>query len=290
MHVVTGVTGRTGAAAAAALLAAGQSVRVVVRSGEKGEAWVKSGAEFAIADFNDRDAMTAALDGAKSAYLMTPPLAEAENLLAAREPIDAALVNATKAAKVGHVVVLSSVGAHLPSGTGQIVGLHRLENKFEDAGLNFTALRAAFFMENWTPLAIKAKDSGSLLSFLDPADLKIEQVSTGDIGIAVADLMQDPVKGKRVVEMAGPETYSAADAAAALGETLGRTIEAMPIPRENWAGIWAGMGWSKDRCRLYTEFFDGLNAGHVAFSGEGETRRGSDSLSAVMQKLPERVA
>ncbi len=73
MHVVTGVTGNTGAVVADALLAAGERVRVVLRDPAGAEAWRARGAEIALADLGDDGAMAQALRDARAAYLLNPP-------------------------------------------------------------------------------------------------------------------------------------------------------------------------------------------------------------------------
>ena len=46
MYAITGVTGKVGGATARALLAAGQSVRAVVRNVDKGQVWRNLGYEL----------------------------------------------------------------------------------------------------------------------------------------------------------------------------------------------------------------------------------------------------
>ncbi|MYG51221.1 MAG: NAD(P)H-binding protein [Rhodospirillaceae bacterium] len=285
MYVIAGATGRTGAAAAEALLAGGEPVRVVVRRQEAADAWRARGAEAAIADFLDAEAMTAALAGAAGAYLMTPPLATAADLLAERIPIEANMIAAVRANAVPHVVLLSSIGAHRESGTGQIVGLHRMERKFAEAGIAHTGLRAAYFMENWAAVLAPARANGTLPSFIAPTGLAVEHVSTGDIGRAAARALLDPVRGRRIVAVTGPRAVSPDDVAAALGAVLGRPIAVAPLPRAGWDEIWDGLGWSADRKRLYGEFFEGLNDGRVAYAGDEEMWRGTEEIGAVLEGM-----
>ncbi|MGB5042380.1 MAG: NmrA family NAD(P)-binding protein, partial [Nitrospira sp.] len=73
MFVVLGATGHTGAVVAETLLARKQSVRVVVRSADKGAAWKSQGAEVAVASLDDVPALTKALQGALGVYLLVPP-------------------------------------------------------------------------------------------------------------------------------------------------------------------------------------------------------------------------
>jgi len=71
--VVSGVTGNTGSVVAQHLLDHGKKVRVIVRSEDKGKVWAEKGAEIALADLTDVQALSKALSGAEVAYLLNPP-------------------------------------------------------------------------------------------------------------------------------------------------------------------------------------------------------------------------
>src|SRR5579863_8408986 len=74
MFAVAGVSGHTGKVVAETLLAQKKPVRVIVRDAAKGEEWKRRGAEVAVADLEDAEALTRALRGADSAYLLLPPM------------------------------------------------------------------------------------------------------------------------------------------------------------------------------------------------------------------------
>jgi len=82
MFVVIGATGNTGSAVADTLLSRKQSVRIVVRSADKGAAWKAKGAEIAVASLDDVSALTKVLEGAKGLYLLVPPNYGAQDWLA----------------------------------------------------------------------------------------------------------------------------------------------------------------------------------------------------------------
>jgi uncharacterized protein YbjT (DUF2867 family)/formylmethanofuran dehydrogenase subunit D len=206
MFAIAGVTGHTGAAAADTLLARGQKVRVIVRDAAKGEAWKKKGAEVALADLGDEKALTAALTGAKGVYLLSPPNFAAQDFLGDRKALQQKMVNAVRAAKIPSVVFLSSVGAQQPSGTGPIVTVHGAEALFKGAAPSVTFVRAAYFLENWGSVIGLAKAQG-ILPHYGPIDVKFSQVSSGDIGVAVADALMTPADGTKVVELAGKEDW-----------------------------------------------------------------------------------
>jgi uncharacterized protein YbjT (DUF2867 family) len=75
MYAIAGVTGHTGSVAAETLLAEGKPVRVIVRDAAKGVAWMRKGAEVAVASLDDVPALTAALTGVAGAFVLLPPQA-----------------------------------------------------------------------------------------------------------------------------------------------------------------------------------------------------------------------
>ncbi len=73
MYVIMGATGNTGSVAADALLAKGEKVRVLGRSAERLERFVKRGAEAFVADAKDAAALASAFAGARAVYTLIPP-------------------------------------------------------------------------------------------------------------------------------------------------------------------------------------------------------------------------
>jgi uncharacterized protein YbjT (DUF2867 family) len=187
MHVVFGANGRAGGETARALLERGEAVRVVVRRPEQGEPWKALGAEVAIASIDDVGAVSAALKGATSAFLLNPPPVAGDPYERAAE-IGAALAEAVRRVRLKKAVVLSSVGAQHASGTGIIATLHQIESALAGAAPAIVFLRPGYFVETWSEVAEAAVADGVLPTFLEP-DQKIPMVSTMDVGRAAAQLM-----------------------------------------------------------------------------------------------------
>ena len=120
MYVISGATGNTGSTVANALIDHGHAVRVIVRSEEKGAAWKAKGADVAVAEITDVDAMTQALEGASGAYFLLPPDLASETFIDDSFKRADAIVAAAKPARLPHAVILSSVGAQLEEKTGPI--------------------------------------------------------------------------------------------------------------------------------------------------------------------------
>ena len=266
MYVIAGVTGNTGSIVATTLLAAKRPVRVIVRDAAKGEAWKAKGAQVAVADVADEAALAKALTGATAAYLLLPPTAwNATGIAAQRAAQVKSIANAVKTAKPGHVVLLSSIGANQPSGTGPIKDLRALEQAITATGVPATFLRAAYFMENWAGMIPGAVQSGSL--YYGATDgVPFSQVATDDIGKTAATLIAEaPPKGTRVVELAGPKEYTFSDAAAAIAKASGKPVKAVTVPIAALVQSLVGMGASQELAEGMGELTDALNKGLLKF-------------------------
>jgi uncharacterized protein YbjT (DUF2867 family) len=267
MYVIAGVSGHTGSVVANTLLAAKQKVRVIVRDAAKGEAWRQKGADVAVADIADQAALTKALTGAIGAYLLLPPPGWTQtNIAADRKVKIAALLGAVRAAKPGHVVLLSSIGAELPEGTGPIKHIHVVEEGLREAGVPATFLRAASFMENWDAMLQGAVAGGALYYGLAEG-VTLPQVATLDIGKTAAQLLLEGPRGVRVVELTGPAALSLQDVAATLSKVAGKPINAISVPLAAMVQALIGQAASPELAESFGEMVGGINTGAIKFHG-----------------------
>jgi uncharacterized protein YbjT (DUF2867 family) len=283
MFVITGATGKVGSVAAEALLAAGEKVRVVVRDAAKAAALEARGAEVFVADLTDQVAMGRAVRGARGVFLISPPDVAAQDFIAERKPLTAALASTLAAEKVPHVVLLSSIAAQHPSGTGPIVTLHNAEQQLRAAGLAATFVRAGYFVENWGAVAQAAKADGVLPSFIK-ADQPVTTVSTADIGQVVAQALRDGPRGVRVIELSGPTDPTPKDVAAAFSRVLGKPVNVIEVPLEAVVPTFESFGISKNIASLYREMYAGIASGKVA-PEPGEHVRGTTPLETTLREL-----
>jgi uncharacterized protein YbjT (DUF2867 family) len=294
MYAIAGVSGHTGSVAADALLAQGKQVRVIVRDAAKGAAWAARGAEVAVASLDDVPALTAALTGVAGAFLLLPPQASLTSPapLEANRKLATAIAAAVRAARLPHAVLLSSVGAQHPSGTGPIQALHHAERDLVATGAAVTAVRAAYFQENWGA-ALGGLAQGALPTFV-PAGFRYPQVATRDIGrTAAAALVEGAAPGLHVIELSGPRDYTGHDVAAALTKLTGKPITAQDAPLDAVVPTFTSFGLSRAVAELYREMYAGIASGHVAWQG-GAARavRGTvdiaETLGALLAASPAR--
>ena len=286
IYVVLGATGQTGRATAEALTRSGKKVRVVVRDEGKGADWRERGTQIAVvADAADSEALARAFDGAEGAYVLIPPDYRSDDMFARAAAVAASIKEAARRTALPKIVALSSIGSHVPRGTGNILSTHILEEALGELGGRAGFLRAASFLDNWKGLLPLARQDGVLPSFYSPLERKIPQVASQDIGQACADVLLQEWNNStsRVWELHGPEPYSPNDIADAFGKALGREVRAALVPPSQWPQTLAQMGNSPHAVETYSEMMRGFNDGTIVFEETGVTTlRGKTSpLQAV---------
>jgi NAD(P)H dehydrogenase (quinone) len=286
MYAVMGITGRVGGAIADNLLAQGEQIRAIVRNPEKAARWRDRGAETAVADVDDPNALASAFQGTDGVFLMVPPnFAPAPGFPETRKTL-ASYRAALAKSLPKKAVYLSSIGAEQTSGLGLITSSHLLEQTLGDLPLANAFLRAGWFMENHAWDVTTAQSEGKFSSNLYPLDRKFSLVATSDIGKAGADVLRQEWTGTRRIEVAGPEQYSPNDIARALSAAVGRTVEAVAVPREKWTEFFVGQGMPEGRTGPRAEMVDGFNSGWIHFGVPGtEHVAGTTSLTSAIAKL-----
>ena len=285
MFVISGVTGNTGSVVAQSLLDKGQPVRVIVRSEAKGDAWKAQGAEVAVADLLDVDAMTKALEGASGAYFLLPPDLANEAFIDDSIRRADAIVAAAVAARLPHAVVLSSVGAQNEDRVGPISTIAYLENRLVQASIPLTAVRPGYFLENIQDVMPAVLHDGVYPSMILPLDLKIDMVATRDVGMTVAEALLDPTpQARRVIELKGAAQYSAEDIAAALSRQLNREVSPVPVPLEAQAAQLKDAGLSRQSAESLAEMHENISNGRIAFI-DAHARKGATDLETFVKRL-----
>ncbi|MEZ4336967.1 MAG: NmrA family NAD(P)-binding protein [Sandaracinaceae bacterium] len=286
MFAILGATGNTGRVVAETLLAAGEDVRVLVRSEDKGAALAAKGAEVRVVDVGDEASLRAGLEGARGAYLLLPPPSYGDDgFLASRAAVAKRVADAVAASGLEHVVLLSSIGAQHPDGTGVIRSLHDAEARLRATGVPATFVRAAYFMENWGSVLPAAQGDGVLPQMLGDASVAIPMIATLDIGRTAAEALREGPSAAGVIELEGPARYAPTDVAAAVGRRIGRAVQAIDVPFEAQVQTLQSFGMSEDVASLFTEMNRGIASGHVGFADEGRHVRGTTTLDEVLGAL-----
>jgi uncharacterized protein YbjT (DUF2867 family) len=283
-YVVAGVSGNTGSVVADTLIATGEAVRVVVRDAAKGERFRQRGAELAVADLGDAQALAKALRGARGAYLLLPPVVQSDDVLAHQARVTESIASAVTEARVPHVVFLSSMGAQLERGTGPIVSVAEAERRLgRISATHFTFLRPAYFMENFAS-SLGGVPDGVFNTFLIEGR-PFPTIATVDIGRAAAARLRKGAQANEVLQLAGPEDLTIEQVAAAFSEVAKRPLTVQVAPVEIMADVLLGFGLSRDMGRLFAEMTGAFNRGEILFDPQEPLERGRTRLVEVAKKL-----
>jgi len=284
MYVITGATGHVGSIAAEALLARGKPVRIIVRDAAKAERLKALGAQVFIGDLTDQEALARAVRGAEGVFLLSPPDMGARDFIAERKRLTEQQIHTLAAERVPHVVLLSSVGAQHPSGTGPIVSVHNAEAQLRAAGLGATFVRAGYFVENWGAVLPAVTGDGILPSFI-AADRRVRSVSTPDIGQVVAQALLDGPRGVRVIELGGPSDVSPNDVARAFSRILGKPVQVVEAPLEAAVPTFTSFGASENIASLFREMYQCIAEDRLVPAEGGELVRGKTELETTLRAL-----
>jgi uncharacterized protein YbjT (DUF2867 family) len=270
MYIILGATGNIGKKIVETLAAKGEKVRMVARSEDRLRPLVGKYAEAFAGDILDTEFLTRAFTGADAVFTLIPPNYKAGNFLSYADSAGESIARALQAAKITHVVNLSSVGGELPSGTGPIMGLHRQEERLNRiTGLNVLHLRAAYFMENLLGgiELIKTKGvNGSAVRW----DLRMPMIATRDIAAFAAErLMKRDNAGTSAVYLLGPRDLTLVEATMTIGMKIGLpNLQYVTFPyAEAEKGLIAA-GLSPDMSRLYVEMSRAFNEGRITVKRE----------------------
>jgi uncharacterized protein YbjT (DUF2867 family) len=265
MICVFGASGNTGRAAATSLLKSGKKVRVVGRQREKLATLAQAGAESCVGDIENAGFVREALSGVEAAYVLIPPNMATDDFRAYQGRVVETMSSGIETAKVRHVALLSSIGAHHAAGTGPIVGLHNFEERLKKiAGLNALFVRAGFFMENVLMGMGSVKAQGIYTGAM-PAEAALPMIASSDIGTYVGSrLGRLDFTGPSVVHLVGPKPVTQTEVVTILGQAIGKPLRYVQV---SLADVEQGMkqaGLKPSLVSMYMEMQQGAGKGLVA--------------------------
>jgi uncharacterized protein YbjT (DUF2867 family) len=283
MFAVTGATGKVGGATARTLLAAGKSVRVIVRDRARAEEWSRRGCEIAVADSNNAAELAQALGSVEGAFVILPPVFDPTPGFAEARAMIAALHAALAQARLAKVAVLSTIGAEA-SQPNLLNQLGLMEQSFADLPMPVTFLRAAWFMENAAWDVEPARNTGVIPSYLQPLDQPFPMIAAAEVGRTAAELLLEDWSGHRVVELEGPRRVSPNDVAEAFAKALGWPVKPEIVARKDWEALFRAQGMQHPTPRM--QMLDGFNAGWIDFAQRGaNARKGSITIDQAIAAL-----
>lgn len=222
MIVVTAPTSKIGSRVVEQLLAAGETIRVVVRDPRRLSPSVREHAEVVAGSHRDPAVVHKAFTGADAVFWLMPGDSQAPDAVAAYVEASRPGVEAVTEHGVGHVVGVSALGRGTPVAgqAGHVTGSLAMDDLFA-AATNYRALANPTFMDNTlrdVPSILANHTIGTAVA----ADRKLPMVATRDIADAATRLLLDRSwDGFAEVPLLGPEDLSGNDMAAIITDVLG---------------------------------------------------------------------
>ena len=222
-YIITGSLGNISLPITKNLVAAGKDVTVISSSINKKQEIENLGAEAAIGSVKDKAFLNETFKNADVAYLMIPNDFTVTDYPKFQREVADNYVEAIKTSSIKHVVLLSSIGAHLRKGAGPIDALGYLEEqllKLENVHTKF--LRPSYFFSNLYNLTGMIKHVGITGNNFGNTDEKLVLVHTDDIAAeATTQLLDLSFTGNSIKYISGDERHPS-EIAELLGKAVGK--------------------------------------------------------------------
>jgi uncharacterized protein YbjT (DUF2867 family) len=254
--LVTGATGRTSAGVVRHLRAAGEDVRVLVRDADKAARTFEDQGhiEIVAGEFDDKTVLARAFDGVDIAFLSLGSSPDQIRL-------EKAIIDGAVAAKLPHLVKLSSIAASHDSAL--FVG--RLHAEIEDhlvaSGLAYTLLRPASYANN---LFYAANSVATQNSWSGAAPTgRVAYIDTRDLSEAAAVVLRDPALHGTTYDLTGPDAYTSPEIAELLSRVLGHHVTYIPVSPDQRRSALLGSGVSAWFTELLLSLETSAEAGQI---------------------------
>ncbi|WP_281233168.1 NAD(P)H-binding protein [Flavobacterium gelatinilyticum] len=261
--IISGSLGNIGKPLTAKLVQAGHDVTVITSSTAKKEAIETLGAKAAIGSVSDSAFLTEALKSADALFAMTPPNLGGQNVIANTAEAGRAFAKAISETNIKRVVMLSSIGADLPTGNGPIAGLYQIEKIYNELPVSITFLRAGYFYTNFYNDVPMIQGAG-IMGGNFPLDVKIPLVHPEDIAQAVSEeLIKTP--SEKNIRYIISDVRTPGDIAAVLGTAIAKpNLPWVEFTDEQSLEGMKQAGIPEEIAALYTEMGTGLRNGKIA--------------------------
>lgn len=282
MYVIMGGTGHVGSATANALLGRGAAVAIVTRSADHASEWRAKGANVVEADVEDATSLQAAFLRGHRAFLLNPPADTNADTDAVERRTVAKILAALEGSGLEKVVAESTGGAQPGDRIGDLNVLWELEEGLRRQTIPAAINRAAYYMSNWDGQLDAIRSTGKLHT-LFPADLALPMVAPVDLGWAAATRLLSPLDDTGIRYVEGPRLYSSDDVAHAFSQALGRPVQVVVTPREEWKQAFLALGFSGAAAESYARMT--AVAVDSGFDVSDDPLRGRTTLKAYIQDL-----
>lgn len=239
--LVTGATGKTGLHVVPQLLEQGFPVRAIVHSlDERSQRLEELGAEIFLGDLLDLISVRSAMQNVKRVYFCFPT--QSERLVEATSIIAAA----AREAGVEALVNMSQLPVR-DDARSPLTRQHWLSERILDwADIGAVHIRPTYFAENLLLFGAQTIAADGKL-YLPYGSERHAPVSASDIARVIIGILSDPALhvGERYI-LTGPQNMTIAEVADVLSEGLGRSVEYVDLPVDDWGQILSGVPGMSD--------------------------------------------
>jgi uncharacterized protein YbjT (DUF2867 family) len=231
--LIVGGRSKIGSALIDDLVARGEAVRALVRSGE-GDGSIPDGVQTVSGDLADLESLRSAITGANRLFLLCGPTEDEVQLN--RNAIDVA-----READVGLLVRSSILGAD-PGSQATFVRDHGACDAYlKDSGVPHAIVRPNLFLQNVPENTVPSiDDEGNF--YANAGGARISMVDTRDVAAVAATLLTQGGHDGETYEVTGPEALSYHDIAAKLTAARGRAVTYIDGPDDAVRGALLGFG------------------------------------------------
>ncbi len=215
---ITGATGNIGKAVIHHLLQADEpiQIRAGVRKLEEAKSMLPASVHLTptLFDFEKRETFETAMVGCEILFLLRPPhLADVPKYF---KPI----IESTKKAGIRHIIFLSVQGVEKSS----IIPHHKIEKLIVESGIEYTFLRPAYFMQNFTT-TLKADIIKNQVIFLPAGKAKFTLIDVEDVGKATVPIVLYPAEHvNKAYELTNDEQLSFDEMAQTISKAINKTV------------------------------------------------------------------
>ncbi|HEY3262465.1 MAG TPA: SDR family oxidoreductase [Pseudonocardiaceae bacterium] len=255
MILLTGATGTVGSALLARLADRNVPFRALAHSPAGREAIERFGVEAVDGDFDRPDALEQAMAGCDRLFLLSPPHPD-------QPTREKAAIDTAKRVGVSHVVALSVMGAD-PASPVVFGRWHAdVDEHLVGSGLAYTILRPAAFMQVHLLPVDTIKSQGRWYGM--SGDGAAGYIDVDDIAAVAAEVLTGPGRASATLELSGPAAISLPQAAGVLSEVIGRRVEYVELPSDQFRANLAAAGLPDWLADGIVALYQAVRAGHAA--------------------------
>ncbi|MFJ1732965.1 SDR family oxidoreductase [Streptomyces sp. NPDC088254] len=228
--LVVGATGALGGQVVDELLARGKAVRALVRPTSNASKLQDKGVEIARGDMLDLDSLTAAMEGADAVITTAAGYTGGDKKAQDIDTLgNANLAEAAHRAGVRRFVLISILTSDQTPDVPHFWHKKPAEDKLEQLGVPFVALRPGAFLDQVTTLAGNPLDKGWMLWMAKP-DVPLTFVHTADLAACLAAAVDADASPTERVDIGWDRPVSMREVARLLGSRAGKPIKVRAVP------------------------------------------------------------